>query len=120
MRLIHDVTPSGRVRVLMTSLLDDQHYPAASFGALDHQRWRIEEAFKRLRHRLRLEAVTGLDYLALQQDLGARILADNLCTLLRDLDDVHEENVSVILTGCTRGAYSSPSSARAFFACGVA
>lgn len=89
-RLIRDVTPSGRVRVLMTSLLDDERYPAASFGALYHQRWRVEEAFKRLKHRLRLEAVTGLDYLALQQDFGAKILADNLCTLLSDLDASHD------------------------------
>lgn len=37
-RLIRDITPSGRVRVLMTSLLDDQRYPAACFGALYHQR----------------------------------------------------------------------------------
>lgn len=90
-RLIRDVTPSGRVRVLMTSLLDGQHYPAASFGALYHQRWRVEEAFKRLKHRLRLEAVTGLDYLALQQDFGAKILADNLCTLLSELDAPHDD-----------------------------
>ncbi|WP_133661257.1 IS4 family transposase [Paraburkholderia sp. BL10I2N1] len=90
-RLIRDVTPSGRVRVLMTSLLDGQRYPAACFGALYHQRWRVEEAFKRLKHRLRLEAVTGLDYLALQQDLGAKILADNLCTLLSDLDASHDD-----------------------------
>ena len=90
-RLIRDVTPSGRVRVLMTSLPDAQRYPAASFGALYHQRWRVEEAFKRLKHRLRLEAVTGLDYLALQQDFGAKILADNLCTLLSDLDASHDD-----------------------------
>lgn len=86
-RLIRDVTPSGRVRVLMTSLLERERYPASAFGALYHQRWRIEEAFKRLKHRLRLEAVTGLDYLALQQDFGAKTVADNLCTLLNDLDD---------------------------------
>ena len=90
-RLIRDVTPSGRVRVLMTSLLDSRRYPATSFGALYHQRWRVEEAFKRLKHRLRLEAVTGLDYLALQQDFGAKILADNLCTLLSDLDAPHDD-----------------------------
>jgi Transposase DDE domain len=90
-RLIRDVTPSGRVRVLMTSLLDGRRYPAASFGALYHQRWRVEEAFKRLKHRLRLEAVTGLDYLALQQDFGAKILTDNLCTLLSELDAPHDE-----------------------------
>jgi hypothetical protein len=51
-RLIRDVTPSGSIRVLMTSLLDSQRYPAADFGALYHQRWRIEEAFKRIKHRL--------------------------------------------------------------------
>ena len=85
-RLIRDITPDGRCRVLMTSLLDSQRYPASEFGALYHQRWRIEEAFKRLKHRLRLEAVTGLDYLALQQDLGAKTVADNLCTLLSELD----------------------------------
>jgi hypothetical protein len=93
-RLIRDVTPSGRVRVLMTSLLDAQRYRAAAFGALYHQRWRVEEAFKRLKHRLRLEAVTGLDYLALQQDFGAKILADNLCTLLCDLDAPREEELN--------------------------
>ena len=90
-RLIRDVTPGGRVRVLMTSLIDGQRYPAASFGALYHQRWWLEEAFKRLKHRLRLAAVTGLDYLALQQDFGAKILADNLCTLLSDLDLPHDD-----------------------------
>jgi hypothetical protein len=86
-RLIRDVTPGARVRVLMSSLLDCKRYPAASFGALYHQRWRIEEAFKRLKHRLNLESVTGLNYLALQQDFGARILADNLHTLLVDMAD---------------------------------
>jgi hypothetical protein len=90
-RLIRDVTPSGRVRVLMSSLLDGQRYPAATFGALYHRRWRIEEAFKRLKHRLRLEAVTGLDYLALQQDFGAKTVADNLCTLLSELDTPAEQ-----------------------------
>jgi hypothetical protein len=86
-RLIRDVTPTGRVRVLMTSLLDSQRYPGAAFGGLYHRRWRIEEAFKRLKHRLRLEAVTGLAYLALQQDFGAKMVADNLCTLLSEIDE---------------------------------
>jgi len=84
-RLIRDVTPNGRVRILMTSLLDSQRYPAESFGALYHRRWRVEEAFKRLKHRVGLETVSGFNYLALQQDFGARVLADNLHTLLADL-----------------------------------
>ncbi|MBP8786926.1 MAG: transposase, partial [Azonexus sp.] len=41
-----------QVRVLMTSLLDTARYPATSFSALYHSRWRIEEAFKRIKHRL--------------------------------------------------------------------
>ncbi|WP_374701384.1 transposase [Chitinimonas sp. BJB300] len=55
-RLIQDVTPSGKVRVLMTNLLDAERFPAADFGALYHRRWRIEEAFKRLKHHLWLES----------------------------------------------------------------
>ena len=81
-RLIRDVTPGGRIRVLMTNLLDTCRYPADQFGALYHQRWRVEEAFKRIKHRLRLEAPTGLSYLAFQQDFAAKVLADNLCVLL--------------------------------------
>ena len=56
--------------------------PVADFGALYHRRWRVEEAFKRIKHRLRLEAPTGLTHLAFQHDFAARILADNLHTLL--------------------------------------
>jgi hypothetical protein len=81
-RLTRDVTPSGTVRVLMTSLLDGQLYPAARFGALYHCRWRVEEAFKRIKHRLRLKATTGLTHLAFQQDFAAKIVADNLHGLL--------------------------------------
>lgn len=81
-RLIRDVTPAGSVRILMTSLLDPRCHPAADFGALYHRRWRVEEAFKRIKHRLRLEAATGLTYLAFQQDFTAKVLADNLHVLL--------------------------------------
>ena len=81
-RLIRDVTPGGNIRVLMTNLLDARRYPAEQFGALHHRRWRVEEAFKRIKHRLRLEAPSGLTYLAFQQDFAAKVLADNLCQLL--------------------------------------
>jgi hypothetical protein len=74
--------PSGNIRVLMTNLLDARRYPAEQFGALYHRRWRVEEAFKRIKHRLRLEAPSGLTYLAFQQDFAAKVLADNLCQLL--------------------------------------
>jgi hypothetical protein len=81
-RLIRIITPDGLIRVLATNLLDTQLWPAADFGALYHQRWRIEEAFRRLKHRLSLEAVSGLSWLTHQQDLAAKILSDNLNAVL--------------------------------------
>jgi hypothetical protein len=81
-RLIRVVTSEGRVRVLATSLLDASRWPAADFGALYHQRWRIEEAFRRIKHRIDLESVSGLSWLSHQQDLAAKILSDNLNSLL--------------------------------------
>jgi len=40
-RLIRHVAPNGQVRVLMTNLFDTRRFPAAAFGDLYHQRWRI-------------------------------------------------------------------------------
>ena len=80
-RLIRQVTPTGKVRVLMTSLLDTARYPATSFSALYHSRWRIEEAFKRIKHRLNLEHTSGLTWLAACQDVGAKMVCDNLNAL---------------------------------------
>ena len=80
-RLVRVVTPTGRVHILMTSLLNPIDYPAADFGDLYHARWRVEEAFKRIKHRLALEHLTGISWLAAQQDFGAKILGDNLHAL---------------------------------------
>jgi hypothetical protein len=80
-RLVKIITPNGKLYVVMTSLLDCCSYPATDFAALYHSRWRIEEAFKRLKHRMALENTSGLSWLAAQQDFGAKILADNLHSL---------------------------------------
>lgn len=77
-RLIRQVTPDGQLRVLMTSLLDAD---ACDFTDLYHRRWRIEEAFKRLKHRLNLEHTSGLTWLAACQDIGAKMVCDNLNAL---------------------------------------
>ena len=69
------------MRVLATNL-DAQQAPAADFGALYHQRWRIEEAFKRLKHNLHLESVSGLSQHALLIDVASKVLADNIAALL--------------------------------------
>ena len=80
-RLVRQVAPNGQARVLMTNLLDAEDFPATGFGDLYHQRWRIEEAYKRLKHRLNLEHVTGLSQQAVMQDFAARVLCDNLQAL---------------------------------------
>ena len=49
---------------------------------LYHGRWRIEEAYKRLKHRLGLESVSGLSPHALLVDVAAKVLGDNLTALL--------------------------------------
>lgn len=80
-RLVRHVASTGKVRVVMTNLLDAARFPASVFGDLYHQRWRIEEAFKRLKHRLNLEHVTGLSQLAVLQDFAAKVVCDNLQAL---------------------------------------
>lgn len=80
-RLVRQVAPNGQVRVLMTNL-PPELAPAAAFGDLYHRRWRIEEAFKRLKHRLRLEAVSGLSQHAVMVDMAAKVLADNIASLM--------------------------------------
>jgi len=75
------VTPNGRVHAVMMSLMDATPYPAEHFADLYHRRWRIEDAFKRLKHRLALENTSGLSWLAAQQGFGAKVLADNLHAL---------------------------------------
>ncbi len=77
-RLIRQVSPNGKLRVLMTNLYDTVRFPASCFSDLYHKRWRIEEAFKRIKHRLHIEHVTGLSQQAVAQDVSAKIMCDNL------------------------------------------
>ena len=56
--------------------------PAEVFGDLYDQRWRIEESYKRLKHRVKLESVSGLTHCAVLIDVYAKVLADNLNALV--------------------------------------
>lgn len=80
-RVVRQTSPAGALRVLMTNL-DASQVPAAAFGDLYHQRWRIEEAFKRLKCRAHLESVSGLSQQALLVDVAAKVLADNIAALM--------------------------------------
>jgi hypothetical protein len=78
---VRHIAPNGKVRVLMTNLFDAGQFPVSAFGDLYHKRWRIEEAFKRLKHRLNLEHVSGLSQQSVVQDVAAKIMSDNLQSL---------------------------------------
>ena len=78
MRLI---TPDWQTRVVATNL-PARDFPVEVFGDLYHQRWRIEESYKRLKHRAKLESVSSLTQHALQVDVYAKVLADNLGSLV--------------------------------------
>jgi hypothetical protein len=80
-RLVRQVAPNGQLRALATNL-DDSQFPSECFAELYHQRWRIEEAFKRIKLRLKLESVSGLSQHALIIDVAAKILADNITSLM--------------------------------------
>lgn len=79
-RLVRNVSPSGEQRVLMTNLFDTELYPADCCAELYHQRWGIEKAFKRLKHPLNLEHVTGLTQQAVSKMLTPKSSA-TICRL---------------------------------------
>ena len=67
---------------MLATNLPAKDFPAEVFGDLYHQRWRIEEAYKRLKHRGKLESVSGLSQHAVLIDVYAKVLADNLSSLV--------------------------------------
>lgn len=67
---------------MLATNLPQVDFPAAVFGDLYHQRWRIEESYKRLKHREKIESVSGLTQHAVLIDLYAKVLADNLNALV--------------------------------------
>ena len=77
-RLIRVPLPGGKSEILVTSLLDSTVYPASEFGALYHQRWRIEECFKLLKCRLAVEHFSGELPDSVRQDFLAKVWLGNL------------------------------------------
>jgi hypothetical protein len=94
-RLVKSINTESKTRVLVTNLTPDE-VPTAAFADLYHQRWRIEEAFKRLKHVQYLESVSGLSQQALIIDVAAKVLADNIASLMclaaEIAHDMHTKN----------------------------
>ena len=67
--------------ILITSLVDQEAYPAEVFGPLYHLRWGVEEGYKRLKLRSELESWSGRSVESIYQDTHAKALTLNLNTL---------------------------------------
>lgn len=81
LRLVRVELPT-ETEVLITNLMDEQLYPADQFAWLYHQRWGIEENFKRLKQWTEIENFSGKSALSVRQDFHAKILATNLTQLM--------------------------------------
>lgn len=80
-RLVRCTTPDGQIRVLGTNFAASDFLEQVSVE-LYHTRWRIEEAFKRLKHQVKLESASGLTQFAVLVDVHFKVLADNLESLV--------------------------------------
>jgi hypothetical protein len=81
LRLIR-IENDGKVAVLITSLIDTQHYPIDSFNDLYHCRWPVEEDYKVMKCRMELENYSGKSALSVYQDFHAKVFAKNLVWIM--------------------------------------
>lgn len=82
LRLIRVELSSGQTEVLVTNLFDRVAYPDAVFAELYHLRWKVETFFERLKHKMGLEAFSGLKVNTIEQDIFAHIFLANIQSLL--------------------------------------
>lgn len=79
-RLIRHSSSASGQRIFMTNL-SEHDLSVDEAGAVYHQRWRIEEAFKRFKTKACIESPSGLTEHALRLDAMAKVIADNLNNL---------------------------------------
>ena len=82
LRLIRIDLPTGETEILITSLIDQKLYPYELFAELYHQRWFVEEDFKKLKCWIEVENFTGKSVLSVYQDFYARVLSKNITAAL--------------------------------------
>lgn len=81
-RLVKVELENGKTEVLGTSLLDTEKYRIEIFKELYHMRWVVEEAFKMLKARIKIEDFTGRTARSIHQDFHAKILMMTLCAVM--------------------------------------
>ena len=82
LRLVKIKDRQGKTRVFCTSLMDQRQYSRVSISNLYKKRWRVEECYKTLKHRLQLKQFSGVTSVAVQQDYYAKMLLISLCRIM--------------------------------------
>jgi hypothetical protein len=82
LRLIRIDLPTGETEILITSLIDDELYPYDIFAELYHQRWFVEEDYKKIKCWIEVENFTGKTVLSIYQDFHARVFSKNMTQIL--------------------------------------
>ena len=81
-RFVRVVLDTGEVEILITSLLDNNLYPAKDFKELYYLRWGIETFYGTIKGRLNLENFSGKSVEAVKQDFYATVFISGLESIL--------------------------------------
>lgn len=81
-RFVRVCLSTGEYEVLVTSLLDETHYPTEDFLDLYYLRWEIETFYGLIKTRLELENFTGIGAEAVRQDFHATVYLSGMESLL--------------------------------------
>jgi hypothetical protein len=82
LRLVRVDLPTGETEVIITSLLDMQEYPSEIFVDLYHKRWPVEEDYKIMKSRIKIENFSGKTVHSVYQDFYAKIFTKNFTAAL--------------------------------------
>lgn len=80
-RLVRVPLEADEDEVLVTSLLDQEQWPAEHFKDIYFARWGIEEDYKILKSRLQIEQFSGKKVHAVLQDIYATVIHKNIVAL---------------------------------------
>ena len=82
LRLLRIELDTGEVEILITSLIDKDRYPHEIFAELYHDRWPVEEDYKKMKCWIEVENFSGKSVLSVYQDFHAKVFSKNLTSAL--------------------------------------
>ncbi len=91
-RMVKVLLPSNEVEILLTSLLNQEQYPASEFGTLYYQRWGVETYYNRFKNIIGVEHFSGTSNQFIQQEFNCALYMSNMQSILsKDAQDEADE-----------------------------